>query len=72
MDPAPAGGADGAVDLTQQRKDRAAHALAALKDLEAAIELEIEHADADKVPEHVCLAGDWLTGDVIETIEALT
>lgn len=66
------GPAPAAVDLTQQRKDRAAHALAAVRDLEAAIQAEIQGSDIDANDEVVHMTADWLNDDVIETIEGLT
>lgn len=70
-DPAPG------VDLNQQRidsrrrsrQDRAAHALAALQDLEAAIQAEIEEGDPSEV---IHLAADWLNDDAMAVIEGLT
>ena len=61
----------GSVDLTQQRKDRAAHALAALRDLEAAIEAEIEQGEP--VPDEVVyMTVEWLNDNAMDVIEGLT
>lgn len=65
-----AGPAPAAVDLTQQRKDRAAHALAAVRDLEAAIQAEIEELEID-ADEVVHMAADWLNDNAMDVIEGL-
>lgn len=75
----------GSVDLTQQRKDRAAHALAAVRDLEAAIQAEIEGfqdrpdgpdviagGEYSQTDEVVYLAADWLNDNAMDVIEGLT
>ena len=65
------GPAPAAVDLTQQRKDRAAHALAALRDLESAIEAEIEQGEP--VPDEVIfMSVEWLNDNAMDVIEGLT
>jgi|GEM_PF-4007863 len=61
----------GSVDLTQQRKDRAAHALAAVRDLEAAIQAEIQGSDIEAQDEVIHMAADWLNDNAIDVIEGL-
>lgn len=66
--PVGAGTGGAGVDLTQVRKERAAHALAALRDLEQALQAEIEAGDATEVGH---LAADWLNDDATAVIEGL-